>query len=206
VSDTGTLRDQQAEFTRQILMEAAKRVIESNSVDDFTIQKVAEEAGMSHRTVYRYFPSRQELLDAFTDWMEDSVTPADYTVLAETEDIPIAVQRAFDRFDRYAPYFRAGILLANRGEPIQPHRQKERDVLVRSVLSDVLVGLEPEQADEAYAIIRHLLGANTWQVLHDRFELRDGRSGRAVTWALEVLLDALREGRAPGSNAEGDGN
>jgi AcrR family transcriptional regulator len=204
VTETGTLRDQQAEFTRQILMEAAKRVIESHSVDEFTVQKVAEEAGISHRTVYRYFPSRQELLDAFTDWMEDTVAPIDHSFAEKTDDVAVMVEHAFARFDRYAPYFRAGILLANRGEPIQPHRQKERDVLVRAALSDMLDGLEPEQAEEAYAVIRHLLGAHTWQVLHDRFELRDGRSGRAVAWALEILVDALREGRVPGTHPEGD--
>jgi AcrR family transcriptional regulator len=204
VSETGTLRDQQAEFTRQILMEAAKRVIENYSVDDFTVQKVAEEAGMSHRTVYRYFPSRQELLDAFTDWMEDTVAPIDHSLPDQTDEISPIVQSAFDRFDRYAPYFRAGLLLANRGEPLQPHRQKERDQLIRQALADELDPLEPEQAEEAYAIIRHLLGAHTWQVLHDRFELQDGRSGRAVTWALEVLMDALREGRVPGKSSEGE--
>jgi AcrR family transcriptional regulator len=200
----GTLRDQQAEFTRQILMEAAKRVIENHPVDEFTVQKVAEEAGISHRTVYRYFPSRQELLDAFTDWMEDEVAPIKPPRPEQANEIAPAVKIAFDRFDQYAPYFRAGILLANRGEPIQPHRQKDRDQMIRDALADVLDPLEPEQAEEAYAVIRHLLGAHTWQVLHDRFNLRDGRSGRAVTWAMEILLEALREGRAPGQNMEGE--
>jgi AcrR family transcriptional regulator len=182
-----------------MLMEAAKRVIDKNPVDEFSVQKVAEEAGVSHRTIYRYFPSRQELLDAFTDWMEDTVAPVPPIMPTVAEDVATTVRQAFARFDRHAPYFRAGLILANRGEPIQPHRQKDRDRMVREALKELLEPLDEEQAEAVYAVLRHLVGAHTWHVLHDRFELRDGHAGEAVAWAAEVLLDAVRAGRLPES-------
>lgn len=200
VTDSGSLRDQQAEFTRRMLMEAAQRVIDNNSIDDFSIQKVAEEAGVSHRTIYRYFPSRQELLDAFTDWMEDTVDPIQPTIPTKPDDIRQMVLEAFARFDRNAPYFRAGLLLATQGEPIQPHRQAGRDQMVREALADVLEPMDEAEAQQAYAIIRHLLGAHTWQVMYDRFDLKEGQSGEAVAWAIDVLLEALRQGRGPGTD------
>ena len=178
-------------------MEAAQRVIANNSIDDFSIQKVAEEAGVSHRTIYRYFPSRQELLDAFTDWMEDTVDPIKPKIPENSDDIANMVLEAFARFDRHAPYFRAGLLLATQGEPIQPHRQKGRDQMVRAALADILDPLDEDEAHQAYAIIRHLVGAHTWQVMHDRFELKDGRSGEAVAWAVKILIDALKSGHTP---------
>lgn len=197
MTEGGTLRDQQADFTRRMLMEAAQRVIDKNSIDDFSIQKVAEEAGVSHRTIYRYFPSRQELLDAFTDWMEETIDPITPAVPRSPEEITGIIRDAFARFDRNAPYFRAGLLLATQGEPIQPYRQKHRDELIRYALAEVLDPLDDDAAQEAYAIIRHLAGAHTWQVLRDRFNLEDGRSGKAVAWAITILVEALRDGRTP---------
>lgn len=187
-----------------MLMEAAQRVIDKNSIDDFSIQKVAEEAGVSHRTIYRYFPSRQELLDAFTDWMEDTVDPVKPIIPANPDEIRQMILEAFARFDRNAPYFRAGLLLATQGEPIQPHRQRGRDVMIREALADVLDPLDEAAAHEAYAIIRHLLGAHTWQVMYDRFDLKDGRAGEAVAWAVELLIQALREGKGPGTRFEAE--
>jgi AcrR family transcriptional regulator len=203
VTEGGTLRDQQAEFTRQIVMEAAKRVLDTYSIDEFSIQKIAEEAGMSHRTVYRYFPTRQALLDSFTDWIEDTVAPipVEANPQPETrEEILASVRIAFDRFDRFAPYFRASLMLASRGETIQPQRQRQRDEFIRKALTRVLEPLDDEQAAKAYAIIRILVGAQSWQALHDRFELTDGKAGDAAIWAVEVLLDALENGHYPGSS------
>lgn len=208
MTDGGTLRDQQAEFTRQIVMEAAKRVLDTYSIDEFSIQKIAEEAGMSHRTVYRYFPTRQALLDSFTDWIEDSVAPIPMEANSQPEtreEILASVRTAFDRFDNFAPYFRASLMLASRGEAIQPKRQRQRDEYIRKALTKVLEPLEDEEAAKAYAIIRILIGAQTWQMLHDRFELTDGKAGDAAIWAVDVLLDALANGRYPGSSGSEPG-
>ncbi len=197
MTDSGTLRDQQADFTRQMVMEAAKRVIDTYPIEEFTIQKIADEAGMSHRTVYRYYPTRQALLDAFTDWIEDVVAPLPENLIEDPDDVTVTVRLAFDRFDQYAPYFRAGLILASQGEPLRPHRQKDRDRQIREELAGLLEPLEPERAEEVYAVLRHLLGAHTWHVLHDRFQLHDGRAGESVAWALEVLIEAIKNGNHP---------
>jgi AcrR family transcriptional regulator len=203
VNDSGSLRDQQAEFTRQIVMEAAKRVLDTYSIDEFSIQKIAEEAGMSHRTVYRYFPTRQALLDSFTDWIEDSVAPIPAEALQPPdtrEEMLGTVRFAFERFDKFAPYFRASLVLATRGDSIQPQRQRQRDEAIRQSLTKVLEPLDDEQAAKAYAIIRLIIGAQTWQVLHDRFELADGKAGDAAVWAVRVLLEAIDNGDVPESS------
>lgn len=198
MTEIGNLRDQQAEFTRNKLMEAAKRVLDTHSLDEFSIQKVAEEAGVSHRTIYRYYPSRQELLDAFTEWLEDTIAPEKPAPPQNLDDLTRASRQVFDRFDEFAPYFRASLLLSSRGEPIEPTSRSERDQRFRTLLAEVTDPLDEQQARQVYALIRHLLGIRTWQEFHDRFELRDGEAGEAAAWAVDVLIDALRSGSAPG--------
>lgn len=41
---------------------------------EFSIPAIARLAGVSHRTVYNYFPNREALLDEFSAWAIDAVT------------------------------------------------------------------------------------------------------------------------------------
>lgn len=197
MSEGGSLRDQQAEFTRQLLIEAAQQVILDNSVDEFSIQKVAERAGVSHRTVYRYFKNRRELLDAVTDWIEDSVAIYASYPPTNSANLGRTIRRVYDQFDHYAPYYRASVLLASRGEQIQPQRQKEREDRLRAALQDLLAPLNDAQAEEAYVVIRLLVSAQAWLAMRDRFGLEEGQSGAAVNWAIDALVEALRNDHVP---------
>jgi AcrR family transcriptional regulator len=194
VSDSGTLRDQQAEFTKQLLIEAARKVILENEPEDFSIQKVAEAAGVSHRTVYRYFPSRQALIDEFSNWMETKLAgsiSADILV----EDLPAGIRYLFERFDRYSEYYAAAARLG--GVNLRPASQAERTRMIRAWFDAQFPDLDPYAADKAFAVMRHLVGLQTWLALRDRFDFEDGEVGDAVSWAVEQMLIGLREGRMP---------
>ena len=52
------------EATRKVILDAAVDLFLERQSDEFSVQEVADRAGLTHRTVYRYFPSRQELLGA----------------------------------------------------------------------------------------------------------------------------------------------
>lgn len=193
----GSLRDQQAEFTRQLLINAAQQVIQDHSVDEFSIQKVAEQAGVSHRTVYRYFRNRHELLDAVTDWIENNVAVYASYPPRNADEIGTIIHRVYDQFDRYAPYYRASVLLANHGNQIQPEREREREDQLRDALAELLAPLDEAQAEEVYVVIRLLVSAQAWLTMRDRFGLAEGQTGDAVNWAIDALVQALRDGHAP---------
>jgi AcrR family transcriptional regulator len=194
VSDSGTLRDQQAEFTKQLLIEAARKVILENDPEDFSMQKVAEAAGVSHRTVYRYFPSRQALIDEFSNWLETNIAGS-ITTDVLIEDLPTGIRALFERFDRYAEYYEAAARLG--GVNLRPASQAERTRQVRAWFDEQFPDLDPYAADKAFAILRHLVGLQTWVTMRDRFGFEDGESGDAVSWAIEQMLIGLRDGRVP---------
>jgi AcrR family transcriptional regulator len=52
------------EATRSAILDAAAELFQERQGDGFSIQDVATRAGLTHRTVYRYFPSRQALMGA----------------------------------------------------------------------------------------------------------------------------------------------
>src|SRR5215475_1183106 len=63
------LRNRHAEFTRDLIFQALTRLVLDEGVHDFSIQQVADIAGVSHRTVYRYFSTQEKLLDNLTAWL-----------------------------------------------------------------------------------------------------------------------------------------
>jgi AcrR family transcriptional regulator len=196
VSETTSLRDQQAEFTKQLLLEAARKVIIETSPEEFTMQKVAQEAGVSHRTVYRYFPSRQALIDEFSNWLESRFDNSSIKSLGFGQ-IDEVVRTAFDRFDRHSAYFEAAARLS--GGVVRPANQADRTIRLRKAFDEEFPDLDPETANRAFSMIRHLIGLQTWYELRDRFGLKDGETGEAAVWAARAMVDALRAGHIPSS-------
>src|SRR5579864_2558523 len=69
---TSPLRAEQMEQTRLRILRATTDLLADPTSDELTVPLVAREARVSLRTVYRYFPTREALLDAWAEWMEES--------------------------------------------------------------------------------------------------------------------------------------
>lgn len=54
----------QSEKTRRAILDALAEVIVEKGGFGFSVQQVADRAGVTHRTVYNHFPSREALNDA----------------------------------------------------------------------------------------------------------------------------------------------
>src|SRR5215212_10043279 len=63
-----SLRDDQMEQTRLRIVETVADML-ADGVDEITVASVAERAKVSVRTAYRYFPTKEDLIDAFNQWM-----------------------------------------------------------------------------------------------------------------------------------------
>lgn len=62
----GTLREQEREARRDIIVAAAERVFAVRPFDQVSIRDIAREAGISHASIYRYFPDQRALfVEAF---------------------------------------------------------------------------------------------------------------------------------------------
>lgn len=67
-------RAQQKASTRAAITLAAQQLIGARGFDSVTVGEIAEAAEVSHRTFYRYFPSKESaLLADFKDFLDDFV-------------------------------------------------------------------------------------------------------------------------------------
>src|SRR5881409_1575659 len=117
------LRQRHAELTRELIMRTVAELIEEGDPSELAVPDVARRSGVSLRTVYRYFPTRDELLTATGEWIADRfLEPSLPDRLAE---IPANYAENAARFDEHEALFRAMALTA-AGHSVRSGRRRQR--------------------------------------------------------------------------------
>ena len=62
--DMSSLTVLHTDHTERLILESALAVLKDDSFTGLTVRAVARKAGMSERTIFRYFPTREAFLDA----------------------------------------------------------------------------------------------------------------------------------------------
>ena len=129
----------------------------------FTVVAVAEEAGMTHANVYRYFPSKGALIDAVVDvWLKaterrladvaDGPDPAD----DKLERLILALAKANRDLLTEEPHLFAALSLAvaKRHAISRRNRTRVRALFERVVDEGIATGVfEPRDRDRAIAFV-----------------------------------------------------
>jgi AcrR family transcriptional regulator len=182
-----TLRDRQRAGVRDDILAAVGASLADGGVDELSFARVAERAGVSERTVYRYFPSRQELLGALSVWVRERVGEADPP--AQADELPASTRRAFARFEEHADLVRAVLRDGVGDEVRRPSRERRLRQLDES-LGDALADVDPLAARNARAVVGLLYSAATWRALRDEAGLDGEAAADAAAWAIDALLAA----------------
>jgi AcrR family transcriptional regulator len=157
VSPLPSLTDRQSELTRRLILDAALEALEAEPTSSLTMRLVAKRAAISERTVFRYFATREDLLDAVVDAFQTRLElPATPRTLEDLLGYPSALYR---RFEVNANANKASL----QSEIAQRLRQdKSRLIAVRKIVDRIA----PQSADRmrkiAAANIRFYLAASSW--------------------------------------------
>ena len=195
-------RDQAKADTREKIVQAVVRVVLDDGIHAFTVQNVARKAGVSHRTVYRHFTTREELLDGLAGWLERFTAGSPVPTTPETiDDVIAAVAPSFlfmgDLRDAVRAYVITSLAL-NWQDEARRKRTSAFDKAIRAAFPHV----PSKEQREAAALIRHLASTRAWYALTVEGGLDDAAAARAADWAVRVLFHDL--GRRNGAAAKGD--
>jgi AcrR family transcriptional regulator len=182
------------EVTRDAIVGGVVAAIRDSGVH-FSVQEVADHAGVTARTVYRYFPSRQALLDAMDRWQDARFALDGRGEPSSLEDMPAAFERLYQAFDREPEVAAAAVLLSLTESEAIPART-ERTERQRRLLEAELPHLPSHESAPAFAVIRLLASSTGWYMLASDVGLSGEDSGPAVRWALETLIADLRRRNA----------
>lgn len=187
------LRRRHSEQTRDLILEAMAAIVSAEGTTEFSVQDVADRAGVALRTVYRHFPNRQALLDGLSELVDRRLnelradTGPAWHEARTLDDLLRAVPEVFAQLDELVPLSTALTLLSASGHR-RARDHEARTAAYRRILRDHLGVVDDERATASFAVIRHLLSANTWYALREEFGLSGRRAGEAAARAVAAIV------------------
>lgn len=183
-SYSSQLRDEQAAATRERIVQALVEIIDSENRSDVSIPDVARRARVSIPTVYRHFPTKDDLFRAassqsYAEFM-GGLEPGDPAELAES------LRPLFRRAAEREPLVRAGVA-SQAGATLRSLHRDERLALVQRALAPVTTDLDAEQARMLEAVVQLLSSPIAWMHMKDYFGFTPAQAARACGWAIQTL-------------------
>jgi len=198
---SSALRERQKDLTRESVLHALAEIVAEGRVLSFTVQEVADRAGVSHRSLYRHFPTRTALMEELYEWGEAQLgAPAVVNLPDSLDELPTTAGKLFAQFDRQPTWIRAAVI-ASLATHIKPAGRLRRDRALEKLVTESTSSLRAEAARSALAVLRYLLSSHAWLVLREQFGLSTEQAGEAVAWALRALVADLRGSRSEGVGA-----
>lgn len=196
-SEEPDLRQQQTSLTRDLILDALADLIVERGVQDFSIQQVADQAGVSHRTVYRHYPSREALLDALAEWLDDKFRAELGDERQLYKDLVRGVDDCFRTMGTFAHHVQAYVVLMKGTNTLAKRRSTRTDKVRRTVEKGAARHLAPDARRAVSALVRSMISSSSWHTLTTELGLDGATAGRATSWALQTLFDELERGGGP---------
>lgn len=180
-------RTNQLERTHSAIVEAAAEFLfDESEPGEFTMQAVADRAGVSHRTLYRHFDDRQSLIDAVGRHLEDQIEspveqPTDFDGWIASLEAVVGFGVTHREMLR-----RATMLGVSTGT-----WRSDRDHHYWLLFRERFPHLDEATARQDFAMLRHALGAANVVTVGERFGLSPEKLVPAMTRAVEALIEAI---------------
>ena len=183
-----TLRERQAKALRTTVLEAVLATLESRAVEDLSMADVAHLSGISLRTLYRYFPDRNSLLQAAGEYWYASLGIC--VQIAAPEDIAGSFRDASRKLGTRPNLIRA-LIRTETGRLARSAVRSQRTAAIRNALAPLTAKLDTATGKRVLAVINHLCSASSWVSIADESGLSDAEAQVAVVWSIDRLVDAL---------------
>jgi len=180
------------EATRERIIDAVHALLAEESPATLSIPAVADRAGTSLRTVYRYFPTKEALVDAASRTFEEQTHGV--SVQASVGTLEEYLVHVWTRFTKS--------LGAVKAQHVTPAGRELRDARLprsragaRLALQEEGLDLPDEDLDRLADLIVVLIGSSMYLELVDRLGYDETDAARLAAWATTAIVDrARREG------------
>lgn len=188
------LREGHKRATRERIVRAVSELVAEAHPASISVPAVAARAGVGVATVYRYFPTKEALLDASLLVMGPE---ASITSLADLPrsfaELVHALPAAFADVAAHLPLAR-NQLVSPLGRELRRRRWEAKKIAMATALEGS--GIDPSSTNgQRFAAIADVLTSSTAVLeLHDKAGIPVDESAAHVLWALQVLERATKEG------------
>ena len=191
--DSPVRRRQMAQTRERILAGASALAHDLPTWDwrTLTFRAVAARASVSERTVYRHFATERELRDAVMRRLEEEAGVSYEGVgLDDLGDVTALVFSSLSSF---------AVSPTVMDDPTFAAEDRvRRDALLAAVRSEAITWTDVER-EMAAGLLDVLWNVPSFERLVAQWGLPADDATRAVTWAIDVIVRAIRTGDAPGA-------
>jgi AcrR family transcriptional regulator len=188
-----TLRDAHKRATRARIVKAVAELVAEAHPASISVPAVAKRAGVGVATVYRYFPTKEALLDASAMVLGDDARLTSLDAYPSTfEEAAALLPNQFAAIARQLPLARNQLASPLGRELRQVRWQAKQAALARALAGS---GIDPDSPEgQRLAAITDVLTSSTAVLeLHDKAGIPVDVATDHVLWALRVLTRATRE-------------
>ena len=185
-----SLRERQAAVIRDAILDAVADRLDHDDPDDIAMPQVAAEAGVSLRTLYRYFPTREAMFDAVGDHVvarlglpREIEGPADIA--------PVFLESA--RRGAQSPRLVRAMLWTRLGRRARSSHRRRRVESITTALGGVTSQLAPAEARRRAGAIVYLCSLPAWITVSEECGLSAEDAQLGIAWAIDTLVAALRK-------------
>jgi AcrR family transcriptional regulator len=192
------LREEQVRLTRDRILDALTELLADRRADDITTREIAEHAGVSQSTVYRYFPDRTALLDGITERINElaSESGGGGYDLESIDEIGPRIEWLFATSDTIPVEMRAEALLnadpRRFGDDTRRHSEE-----MLAVVTAEFPELDGRQHVQFAGLLRVLGSSQAWLRMREEFGVPGVEAGPLMRWAVDTLVRATRAGELP---------
>lgn len=191
------------EDTTARILNALVDVISTDGITEFSVQAVADRAEVSHRTIYRHFPSREALLEGITDFLEDPMRAEGLPGVPEDlDDCVDTIESVFTFFEANAAMIEA-MVVVRLALGMEPSRSRERTEGFIDIVRREAPQLSPDEVNGYAMGLRAMASSQHWYVLTRRLGLTTDEASRVTAESLRALIGEIRRRNARQRSKEG---
>ena len=190
------LRADLAALTEERVMQALAGLLTAGA-DEVTFRTLANASRVPERTLYRYYPSRDQLFAAFWIWLNDRLGMPPPP--SSPDELIAGIARIFAAFSADAPLIRA-MLHDRQGRATRQAHGEARRKRLQTALEPVLEPLGAFERRRLMAAIQTLISAAGWETMQDYGQLTAPEAAETAQWAVAALIAAA--GPVPGRSTK----
>jgi AcrR family transcriptional regulator len=185
-----SLRERQAAVIREAILDALASRLDRDDPDDIAMPHVAADAGISLRTLYRYFPTREAMFDAVGDHvaarlgLPRRIEGADEISGVFLESASRAAQ---------SPRLVRAMLWTRLGRRARSPHRRRRVESISAALTEVTSHLPATEARRREAAVAYLASLPAWVTVSEECGLSAEDARLGIAWAIDTLVAALRQ-------------
>lgn len=181
-------------MTRSAIVDAVVEALEEEHPATLRMDDIARRSGVTVRTVYRYFPTKQALLDEVAEIQRRRVEAMSGSARALYDDqatwLPALWRTFADDISSIRAQHRASIGTDLRASRLQESRRGVRLTFARDHPT-----LDDAQLDRLVDAVIAVTSSSMFLELHDRMGWDVDDAARMSLWMVEALIDKAEEQR-----------